>query len=95
MLRPIFSTALDASLGIDSPISETPTWSCYPNPSAGEVHVVVPQQFENKLIQIINLQGQVVGQADGLIINTEALPEGIYMLNCLGTNLAPLKLVVR
>lgn len=95
MLRPIFSTALDASLGIDSPNSETPTWSCYPNPSAGEVHVVVPQQFENKLIQIINLQGQVVGQADGLIINTEALPEGIYMLNCLGTNLAPLKLVVR
>lgn len=95
MLRPIFSTALDASLGIDSPLSETPTWSCYPNPSAGEVHVVVPQQFENKLIQIINLQGQVVGQADGLIINTEALPEGIYMLNCLGTNLAPLKLVVR
>ena len=95
MLRPIFSTALDASLGIDSPLSETPTWSCYPNPSAGEVQVVVPQQFENKLIQIINLQGQVVGQADGLIINTEALPEGIYMLNCLGTNLAPLKLVVR
>ena len=95
MLRPIFSTALDASLGIDSPLSETPTWSCYPNPSAGEVHVVVPQQFENKLIQIINLQGQVVGQADGLIINTKALPEGIYMLNCLGTNLAPLKLVVR
>ncbi len=95
MLRPIFSTALDASLGIHSPLSETPTWSCYPNPSAGEVHVVVPQQFKNQLIQIINLQGQVVGQADGLIINTEALPDGIYMLNCLGTNLAPLKLVVR
>ena len=95
MLRPIFSTALDASLGIDSPLSAIPTWSCYPNPSAGEVHVVVPQQFENQLIQIINLQGQVVGQAEDLIIHTEALPEGIYMLNCLGTNLAPLKLVVR
>ena len=95
MLRPIFSTALDASLGIDSPLSAIPTWSCYPNPSAGEVHVVVPQQFENQLIQIINLQGQVVGQTEDLIIHTEALPEGIYMLNCLGTNLAPLKLVVR
>lgn len=95
MLRPIFSTALDASLGIDSPNSAIPTWSCYPNPSAGEVHVVVPQQFENQLIQIVNLQGQVVGQAEDLIIHTEALPEGIYMLHCLGTNLAPLKLVVR
>ncbi|MEY3591356.1 MAG: hypothetical protein RLZZ38_312 [Bacteroidota bacterium] len=95
MLRPIFSTALDASLGIDTPLSEIPTWSCYPNPSSGEVHVVVPQQFENHIIQIINLQGQVVGQANGLLIDTEALTDGIYMLNCLGTNLAPLKLVVR
>ena len=95
MLRPIFSTALDASLGIDTPLSEVPTWSCYPNPSSGEVHVVVPQQFENHIIQIINLQGQVVGQANGLLIDTEALTDGIYMLNCLGTNLAPLKLVVR
>ena len=95
MLRPIFSTALDASLGIDTPLSEIPTWSCYPNPSSGEVHVVVPQQFENHIIQIINLQGQVVGQANGLLIDTEALTDGIYMLNCLGTNLAPLKLMVR
>ena len=95
MLRPIFSTALDASLDIDTPPSEIPTWSCYPNPSSGEVHVVVPQQFENHIIQIINLQGQVVGQANGLLIDTEALTDGIYMLNCLGTNLAPLKLVVR
>lgn len=95
MLRPIFSTALDASLGIDTPLSEIPTWSCYPNPSSGEVHVIVPQKFENHIIQIINLQGQVVGQANGLLIDTEALTDGIYMLNCLGTNLAPLKLVVR
>lgn len=95
MLRPIFSTALDASLGIATPKAPTPQWSCYPNPSSGLVTFVIPQQFENHLIQISNMQGQVVGHSNGDTFDTSTLPDGIYMLQCLGTTLKPLKLVVR
>ncbi|MFM6945819.1 MAG: T9SS type A sorting domain-containing protein [Flavobacteriales bacterium] len=95
MLRPIFSTALDASLGVANLNTPKPQWSCYPNPSSGIVNFVVPQQFENNLIQISNMQGQVVGQSMGAEFDTTSLPDGIYMLQCLGSNMTPLKLIVR
>jgi len=95
MLRPIFSTALDASLGIEKPLIERFTWTCYPNPSSGEVRIALPKQYEQNLIELLNMHGQVVQRAEGPLINTAGLQKGIYFLNCVNSNLAPLKLVVQ
>jgi hypothetical protein len=95
MLRPIFSTALDASLGIKEPAIETPVWSCYPNPSSDIVHIELPSQYHGKTFQLLNMQGQVLLQTQDLTFNTQDLPSGVYILNCESSNLTPLKLIIK
>jgi len=95
MLRPIFSTALDASLGIKEPAIETPVWSCYPNPSSDVVHIELPSQYHGKTFQLLNMQGQVLLQTQDLTFNTQDLPSGVYILNCESSNLSPLKLIIK
>ena len=94
MLRPIFSTALDASLGIKEPALEAPVWSCYPNPTSGLVNIELPSQFQGKTIQLYNMQGQLMLQSQATVLDAQGLPSGIYFLNCTGTNLSPLKLII-
>jgi hypothetical protein len=95
MIRPIFSTALDASLGIQEVAALAPAWSCYPNPTSGVVNIELPSQFIGKTIQLLNMQGQVLMQTQDLSFNTYDLPSGVYFLNCLASNLAPLKLIIK
>ncbi|MEN9743667.1 MAG: hypothetical protein RLZZ65_1472 [Bacteroidota bacterium] len=95
MLRPIFSTALDASLGIEAAHPEQISWHCYPNPASSTVHFNLPDQFKGKTILLSNMQGQQIKMTSELEMDVQNLPSGIYFLNCLETSLAPLKLVIK
>lgn len=95
MLRPIFSTALDASLGIEARHPEKLSWNCYPNPASSTVHIDLPEQFKGKTILLTNMQGQQINMTSELEMDIQNLPSGIYFLNCLETSLAPLKLIIK
>ncbi|WP_051313086.1 M4 family metallopeptidase [Sporocytophaga myxococcoides] len=75
------------STGVISADIEEPQPVIYPNPTKGELTVVVPKAKQNKFeIQVFNQLGQLVisklfnNVSDKVIIDTEGLTEGLYYL---------------
>jgi hypothetical protein len=94
MLHPIFSTALDASLGLSNEAVAPATWSVFPNPGQKEVHVDLPIAYQGKQIILLDAMGKVqVSQTDSTF-DISMLPNGVYFLRCPQTSLGTLKLII-
>lgn len=94
MLHPIFSTALDASLGLSNESVGPATWSVFPNPGQKEVHVDLPIAYQGKQIILLDAMGKVqVSQTDSTF-DISMLPNGVYFLRCPQTTLGTLKLII-
>ena len=94
MVHPIFSTALDASLGLSNQAVVPATWAVSPNPGQKEVHVDLPIAYQGKQIILCDAMGKVqVSQTDSTF-DISMLPNGVYFLRCPQTTLGTLKLII-
>jgi len=84
MIRPIFSTGMDVSLGIeDTPLAARPKVIAYPNPSSGIVTIDVDQaQFDG--MQVFDLQGRLIADTDSTQIDLSQNPNGVYIFKLKG-----------
>jgi len=94
MLHPIFSTALDPSLGLYSSIDKPLVWSVYPNPASGLLHVNMPASMMGSRIELRDLFGKLCVEQTDPIFDVSSLPNGVYYLQCPNTNLQVIKLVI-
>jgi hypothetical protein len=81
MIRPIFSTEMDITLGLDKP-EATATTKVYPNPTRDKVSIEVQGAFEGAILR--NMQGQKVQLIENTEFSMIDLPAGLYFLEVLG-----------
>jgi hypothetical protein len=94
MIHPIFSTELDASLGLSSVATSAHQWSIYPNPANNEVKVQLPAHLDGAELSVYDALGQLRFKQTENLIDTSMLPNGIYFLTCAQGNLGVLKMIV-
>lgn len=83
MIRPIFSTSFDVSLGIEKKeVPKTPI-NVYPNPTQSKVFIEMHGE-EFKGAELFNLQGQSVANSSIPEMDVSNLPAGIYFLKLNG-----------
>ena len=83
MIRPIFSTEMNITLGIEN-ISSEPVVSIYPNPARSTVTIEMDKEFNGA--ELFNMQGQMVLRSEFSTIDVSALPNGMYFLKINGVN---------
>lgn len=84
MIRPIFSTGLDVTLGIkDQEIALKPVVKAYPNPTTGIVSVDVEEAIYQG-VQVFDLQGRMVVDTDSDRVDLSEKPNGIYIFKLKG-----------
>lgn len=82
MIRPLFSTALDGTLGIKETTLTQQSAVVYPNPTSGQLTIVPVLPFEGAVLR--NLNGQVVLNSDETQMDLTNLPAGMYFLEVVG-----------
>lgn len=86
MMRPLFSTALDASLGLPSQVSQLASFSVYPNPTT-DLLFVSGENREGQTFQVVDLQGKVWQSFEwqGQAVSVADLQPGMYFLRATAT----------
>lgn len=86
MIRPIFSTEMDASLGIRDEVEDiNPLVTVYPNPTSNSINI----QVENGLysgVQVFDLTGRLVVETSSSEVDLSASPNGVYIFKLTGIN---------
>ncbi len=79
MMRPVFSTAMDAELGVENKTIQPLEFNIFPNPTTGLIQI--KHNFnEYKGVEIYNLQGSLVLSSFDLNIDLSSQSPGIYFL---------------
>lgn len=94
MMHPIFSTALDATLGIPQINTTKLDWSVYPNPANQQFTVQLPASLQGTPVYLTDALGQIHAIQSEPIFDISTLPNGVYFLQCPQTHLGVLKLVI-
>lgn len=85
MIRPIFSTELDAELGIAEKTKEEIEVRIYPNPTSDVLHIEVANgAFTGG--EVFSMQGMRVTRFDTHEVDLSTQPAGIYLLRVDGSN---------
>ena len=77
MLRPIFSTALDGELGVET--TSSASYLTYPNPTTGMIFVKSPFSDEQGYL-VYTMQGEQIMSFEGEQGDFSALPNGYYLV---------------
>jgi hypothetical protein len=85
MIRPIFSTDMDVTLGIDE-ISEFENEEVvlYPNPTRSTVTIEMNNTFTG--VDVLNMQGQVLMHSEYPTVDLSTMPIGVYFFRINGVN---------
>ncbi|NRA13525.1 MAG: T9SS type A sorting domain-containing protein, partial [Crocinitomicaceae bacterium] len=86
MIRPIFSTGMDVTLGIENntfTLAEANV-SIFPNPTNSNVTIKMDKEFEGA--ELLNMQGQVILKSEFPTIDMSNLPNGMYFIKVAGVN---------
>ena len=82
MIRPIYSTAMDVELGIET-IGNQPIVNLYPNPTADEVNIVIENGlFEG--VEVYSIQGTLLLQTIESNVSLINFPAGVYFFRLKG-----------
>ena len=89
MIRPIFSTSMDAELGINDKIDVFNEYRIYPNPTNSLLSI--NGEFES--IELYTLEGKILLTSNEKVINLEEFTNGIYLLKINGRNNKTFKII--
>lgn len=92
MLRPIFSTSLDPTLGIKTPVNVA-DFGCYPNPVTEELHFQSSSQLENEQKYIYDASGRLILQTTENIVSFVDFKTGIYFVSIPSISPKPVKII--
>ena len=92
MLRPIFSTSLDPTLGIKTPVNSA-DFSCYPNPVTEELHFQSSSHLENEQKYIYDASGRLIRQTTENIVSFVDFQTGIYFVSIPSISPKPVKII--
>lgn len=84
MIRPMFSTGMDAELGMSFPEADNVDYSVYPNPSEGEFTITSNVNGKEPIYQVFDLQGKLILSGEGDKVNLTLFKSGIYLLRIEG-----------
>lgn len=85
MMRPIFSTGMDISLGVQETIERKTAVLAYPNPTNGVVTLQVDHSsYEG--VQVFDLQGRMIVETDSDQVDLSQSPNGMYFFKLVGIN---------
>ena len=79
LIRPVFSTAMDAELGITENRISHNKFNIYPNPT-NDIITIETITGEYKGVEIYNLQGILILESQESTIDLSNYPSGIYLL---------------
>lgn len=85
MIRPMFSTSMDAELGVQLIEKEKIKFSVYPNPSEGEFTLTSSVLGINPVYQVFDLQGKLILNGEGERVDLSTFKSGIYLLRIEGS----------
>jgi hypothetical protein len=84
MMRPVFSTAMDATLSMPEMVENAPVL-LYPNPTSEGVTIQnAPKNFEG--VYVFNIQGKQILESKETFISLKDQPTGVYFLRISGSN---------
>jgi hypothetical protein len=88
MIRPIFSTAMDAELGLRvvSQEATSPSFEVYPNPSSDFINLRATDGNTGGRIQIFSTQGKLVISTNENKIDISTLHNGVYIVKIDGSS---------
>ena len=78
MIRPVFSTALDASLAVQE--NKTIKVKLYPNPTEGKIEIELSNSVEISNVEVFDFAGRLLLQNQGNQINLSEFNQGIYFI---------------
>ena len=81
MLRPLFSTGMDASLGIESVVESKNEIVIYPNPAYDIINVRVPSPHSGTKKILLDSYGRVLKVTHSNGFDISALNAGIYFIS--------------
>jgi hypothetical protein len=92
MLRPIFSTSLDHTLGIKASenLSE---FTCFPNPVTEELHFQSSNQLETERKYIYDASGRLILETTDNVISFVGFQTGIYFVTIPSISPKPVKII--
>lgn len=82
MIRPIFSTDMNVTLGVEEKPEIERISKIYPNPTKNKVTIEPSVTYTGAVLR--NMQGQIVKQIDETVFYMQDLPSGIYFLEVIG-----------
>ncbi len=85
MIRPIFSTSLDAELGIEQKMISETKYILYPNPTKDFVTLKSENQKPVDGMQLFNLQGQLIKETPDNQLDLSDINAGIYLVRPIGS----------
>ncbi len=84
MIRPIFSTELDAELGIETVAPVETNFELFPNPSSNTVTLRFNQEIEQPLVSIYALDGKLMKRVQTNSFDITDLQNGMYLVQVEG-----------
>jgi hypothetical protein len=84
MMRPVFSTAMDATLSVHE-TKKNELILLYPNPTSDGVTILnAPKNFEG--VYVFNIQGRQILESKETFISLKDQPNGVYFFRISGSN---------
>ena len=83
MIRPVFSTSYDATIGVPELESTDESFVIYPNPTQGLFQVQGSSEIE--LIEVFNIQGTRMAVSDSSIVDMTKHSSGVYFVRVNGS----------
>lgn len=84
MIHPIYSTEMDAILGVKNKPKKELNVRLYPNPTSGKLTIEVEDDLFTG-VEVMSIQGQKIIQSDQSIIDLSEYPNGIYFIKVNGS----------
>ena len=84
MIHPIFSTELDATLGINETPRKELNIKVFPNPTTGQVRIEVEDDLFTS-VEVMSIQGMKIIESDQPIVDLSDFPSGMYFFKINGS----------
>lgn len=93
MIRPVFSTSMDAELGVKEIDFNMNHLIIYPNPTSNSLTIFPSEIEQYKGIDVFNVQGTPILSSNELHIDLSDYPSGIYFLKTKGEHSQTYKII--